>query len=255
MEEEVVYNEKESQLTLGALLEAAKRRIGLILAITLFLTVVGGIVGKFFIKTKYTSSGEAIVMMTVGDDDANKTSSTTAYQYSVYFAETVNTSFLKSDLVLKKASETLKTDHNIDISPEKLKSGLTSTVDSNRGIAISVKFSSNYEEADVILGTVLNTLVEELNTKKEDGSYTWELFGNSVRITSSPSKVTSDSTSKVIKFLAIFFVIGLVVSAIVIVIGVLLDDTYKSKEQFEKDTGIDVLVTLENIALAKEKTE
>ena len=40
-----------------------------------------------------------------------------------------------------------------------------------------------------------------------------------------------------------------------IVIGVLLDDTYKSKEQFEKDTGIDVLVTLENIALAKEKTE
>ncbi len=255
MEEEVVYNEKESQLTLGALLEAAKRRIGLILAITLFLTVVGGIVGKFFIKTKYTSSGEAIVMMTVGDDDANKTSSTTAYQYSVYLAETVNTSFLKSDLVLKKASETLKTDHNIDISPEKLKSGLTSTVDSNRGIAISVKFSSNYEEADVILGTVLNTLVEELNTKKEDGSYTWELFGNSVRITSSPSKVTSDSTSKVIKFLAIFFVIGLVVSAIVIVIGVLLDDTYKSKEQFEKDTGIDVLVTLENIALAKEKTE
>ena len=146
MEEEVVYNEKESQLTLGALLEAAKRRIGLILAITLFLTVVGGIVGKFFIKTKYTSSGEAIVMMTVGDDDANKTSSTTAYQYSVYLAETVNTSFLKSDLVLKKASETLKTDHNIDISPEKLKSGLTSTVDSNRGIAISVKFSSNYEE-------------------------------------------------------------------------------------------------------------
>ena len=255
MEEEVVYNEKESQLTLGALLEAAKRRIGLILAITLFLTVVGGIVGKFFIKTKYTSSGEAIVMMTVGDDDANKTSSTTAYQYSVYLAETVNTSFLKSDLVLKKASATLKTDHNIDISPEKLKSGLTSTVDSNRGIAISVKFSSNYEEADVILGTVLNTLVEELNTKKEDGSYTWELFGNSVRITSSPSKVTSDSTSKVIKFLAIFFVIGLVVSAIVIVIGVLLDDTYKSKEQFEKDTGIDVLVTLENIALAKEKTE
>lgn len=255
MEEEVVYNEKESQLTLGALLEAAKRRIGLILAITLFLTVVGGIVGKFFIKTKYTSSGEAIVMMTVGDDDANKTSSTTAYQYSVYLAETVNTSFLKSDLVLKKASETLKTDHNIDISPEKLKSGLTSTVDSNRGIAISVKFSSNYEEADVILGTVLNTLVEELNTKKEDGSYTWELFGNSVRITSSPSKVTSDSTSKVIKFLAIFFVIGLVVSAIVIVIGVLLDDTYKSKEHFEKDTGIDVLVTLENIALAKEKTE
>lgn len=253
--EEVVYNEKESQLTLGALLEAAKRRIGLILAITLFLTVVGGIVGKFFIKTKYTSSGEAIVMMTVGDDDANKTSSTTAYQYSVYLAETVNTSFLKSDLVLKKASETLKTDHNIDISPEKLKSGLTSTVDSNRGIAISVKFSSNYEEADVILGTVLNTLVEELNTKKEDGSYTWELFGNSVRITSSPSKVTSDSTSKVIKFLAIFFVIGLVVSAIVIVIGVLLDDTYKSKEQFEKDTGIDVLATLENIALAKEKTE
>lgn len=253
--EEVVCNEKESQLTIGALLDAAKRRIGLILAITLFLTVVGGIVGKFFVKTKYTSSGEAIVMMTVSDDDANKISSTTAYQNSVYLAETVNTSFLKSDLILKKASETLKKDHNIDIKPEKLKSGLTSTVDSNRGIAISVKFSSNYEAADVILGTILDTLVEELNTKREDGSYEWELFGNSVRITSSPSRVTNDSLTKVIKFLVIFFVIGLVVSAIAIVIGVLLDDTYKTKEQFEKDTGIDVLATLENIALAKEKTE
>ena len=107
----------------------------------------------------------------------------------------------------------------------------------------------------MILGTILDTLVEELNTKREDGSYEWELFGNSVRITSSPSRVTNDSLTKVIKFLVIFFVIGLVVSAIAIVIGVLLDDTYKTKEQFEKDTGIDVLATLENIALAKEKTE
>ena len=49
--------------------------------------------------------------------------------------------------------------------------------------------------------------------------------------------------------------IGLVIAAVFIVIVVMTDDTYKSKEQFEKDTGIEVLASLENIALAKEKKE
>lgn len=256
MEEEVVRGgAEEGQISLVALLEAAKHRIGLILAIVVVMTVIGGIFGKFFVKTKYSSSGEVIVMMMTDDESENKTSSTTAYQYSVYLAETINSSLLKSDLVMKNAAETLKAEHGISIRTSELKSGLTSSVSQNRGIAISMKFTSSYEQADVILNTVINTLVKELNSKDGDGNYKWELFGNSVRITSAPSAVSNDSRSKVLKYLAIFCVIGLVIAAVFIVIVVITDDTYKSKEQFEKDTGIEVLASLENIALAKEKKE
>lgn len=225
-------NEMEEQvISISEIFEAIKRRWIIIVAITLTATIISGIISFFVIDPVYEASTKVFVGKEENDNAAYNSSEINMYQQLLQtYAQAIKT----KDLV-NRAISGLKYD---GLEARNVVESLTVNPISNTQI-LQIKYQSkDPNEAKDVLKSVTDEFIVTAKELVPNGNVRVieevELPQNPV----SPNKKMN---------IAIAFLVGLMVSVGLVFLLEYLDNTYKNKEQLEKDLGIPVLGAIPDV--------
>ena len=225
-------NEMEEQvISLSEIFEALKKRWIMIVAITLTATIISGVISFFVIDPVYEASTKVFVGKEENDNAAYNSSEINMYQQLLQtYAQAIKT----KDLV-NRAISGLKYD---GLEARNVVESLTVNPISNTQI-LQIKYQSkDPNEAKDVLKSVTDEFIVTAKELVPNGNVRIieevELPQNPV----SPNKKMN---------IAIAFLVGLMVSVGLVFLLEYLDNTYKNKEQLEKDLGIPVLGAIPDV--------
>ena len=225
-------NEMEEQvISISEVFEAIKKRWTIIVAITLTATIISGIISFFVIDPVYEASTKVFVGKEENDNAAYNSSEINMYQQLLQtYAQAIKT----KDLV-NRAISGLKYD---GLEARNVVESLTVNPISNTQI-LQIKYQSkDPNEAKDVLKSVTDEFIVTAKELVPNGNVRVieevELPQNPV----SPNKKMN---------IAIAFLVGLMVSVGLVFLLEYLDNTYKNKEQLEKDLGIPVLGAIPDV--------
>ncbi|MBR2384212.1 MAG: hypothetical protein IKA99_01235 [Clostridia bacterium] len=247
--EEIIREEGGSQFTLQALFKELKKKLLLVVAIVLLCTAIGGVYGGVIVDTKYTSNATMIV--NVGKEG-------TLVEAQGLATALKSIADPENDAIYEATATTFLSTHpdfankykmNKDILAANLKGAISVTTNQ---MLLNLKITSTFPEADSILNQFMTEIQKFANQPSTDGEFRYPLFADKVFIVSPASKPFSDAKTKVFKYMLLFFVVGVFGSMLLVLLSVLLNDTYADKLSFEKDYNLDVLATFEDVTLNEE---
>ena len=225
-------NEMEEQvISLSEIFEALKKRWIMIVAITLTATIISGVISFFVIDPVYEASTKVFIGKEESDDAAYNSSDINMYQQLLQtYAQAIKT----KDLV-NRAISGLSYD---ELEASGVVNSLTVTPISSTQI-LQIKYQSkNPEEAKDVLKSVIDEFIVTAKELVPNGNVRVieevELPENPV----SPNKKMN---------IAIAFLLGLMVSGGLVFLLEYLDNTYKNKDQLEKELGIPVLGAIPDV--------
>ena len=225
-------NEIEEQvISIPEIFEAIKKRWIIIVAITLTATIISGIISFFVIDPVYEASTKVFVGKEENDNAAYNSSEINMYQQLLQtYAQAIKT----KDLV-NRAISGLKYD---ELEARNVVESLTVNPISNTQI-LQIKYQSkNPNEAKDVLKSVTDEFIVTAKELVTNGNVRVieevELPKNPI----SPNKKMN---------IAIAFLLGLMVSVGLVFLLEYLDNTYKNKDQLEKDLGIPVLGAIPDV--------
>ena len=225
-------NEMEEQvISLSEIFEAIKKRWIMIVAITLTATIISGVLSFFVIDPVYETSTKVFIGKEESDDAAYNSSDINMYQQLLQtYAQAIKT----KDLV-NRAISGLSYD---ELEASGVVNSLTVTPISSTQI-LQIKYQSkNPEEAKDVLKSVIDEFIVTAKELVPNGNVRVieevELPENLV----SPNKKMN---------IAIAFLLGLMVSGGLVFLLEYLDNTYKNKDQLEKELGIPVLGAIPDV--------
>lgn len=239
-------NNYESGISLKELWIIAKNNMLLIMLITFILTLGGAVYGLHFKETTYKVSATGIVMAT------EKVQSSQEYAYSTALIKTYQ-DFILSDAVLIDCNNRLKEANptlygNLTTEQIKKATSVTST-DSSLILKITVNSSSQDFCVDVA-NQLVDSAIAVAETVKSvttnpDGSevitYKYSVLANKFVEMNAATADKVVGTRGAGKVIIICFLAGLVLSYGFALIKFLVDDTFRSKKQFEEMTGLRVV--------------
>ena len=224
-------NEMEEQvISLSEIFEAIKKRWIMIVAITLSATLISGILSFFVIKPVYETSTKLFIGKEEREDTVYNTNDIQMYQKLLQtYAQAIKT----KDLV-GRAINSL----NYELEPSKVVGALTVTPVTDTQI-LQIKYKSkNQQEAVDVLKNITEQFIITSKELVPNGNVRVieevELLENPV----SPNKKMN---------IAIAFLLGLMVSLGLVFLLEYLDNTYKNKEQLEKELDIPVLGVIPDV--------
>ena len=224
-------NEMEEQvISLSEIFEAIKKRWVMIVAITLSATLISGILSFFVIKPVYETSTKLFIGKEESEDTVYNTNDIQMYQKLLQtYAQAIKT----KDLV-GRAINSL----NYELEPSKVVGALTVTpVTDTQILQIKYKNKNQQEAVDVLK----NVTEQFIITSKE-------LVPNgNVRVIEEVEFPENPVSSNKKMNIAIAFLLGLMVSLGLVFLLEYLDNTYKNKEQLEKELDIPVLVVIPDV--------
>lgn len=217
-------------ISISEILDSLKKRWKLIVVITLCATLLSGVVSFFVLKPQYEATTKVFIGKEDGTDQGYNQSDVIMYkQLMKTYLETVKT----KDLI-GRALEDVKTELEV----KEVLAGLTVTNVTDTQI-LEIKFKGkNPEEARDIVAAVTG---EFINTSK-----TLVANGN-VRVIEEVVVPENPVSPNKKMNIAIAFILGLMVSIGICFLLEFMDNTFKSKEQLEREIDIPVLGTIPNI--------
>ena len=225
-------NEMEEQvISLSEIFEALKKRWIMIVAITLTATIISGIISFFVIDPVYEASTKVFIGKEESDDAAYNSSDINMYQQLLQtYAQAIKTKDLVNRAISGLSYDELEASSVVD--------ALTvNPISSTQILEIKYKSKDAEEAKDVLKGITDEFIV----TAKE-------LVPNgNVRVIEEVELPEEPvSPNKKIN-IAIAFLLGLMISVGLVFLLEYLDNTYKNKDQLEKDLGIPVLGAIPDI--------
>lgn len=217
-------------ISISEILDSLKKRWKLIVVITLCATLLSGVVSFFVLKPQYEATTKVFIGKEEGAEQGYNQSDVIMYkQLMKTYLETVKT----KDLI-GRALEDVKTELEV----KEVLAGLTVTNVADTQI-LEIKFKGkNPEEARDIVAAVTG---EFINTSK-----TLVANGN-VRVIEEVVVPENPVSPNKKMNIAIAFILGLMVSLGLCFLLEFMDNTFKSKEQLEREIDIPVLGTIPNI--------
>ena len=217
-------------ISISEILDSLKKRWKLIVVITLCATLLSGVVSFFVLKPQYEATTKVFIGKEDGTDQGYNQSDVIMYkQLMKTYLETVKT----KDLI-GRALEDVKTKLEV----KEVLAGLTVTNVTDTQI-LEIKFKGkNPEEARDIVAAVTG---EFINTSK-----TLVANGN-VRVIEEVVVPENPVSPNKKMNIAIAFILGLMASVGLCFLLEFMDNTFKSKEQLEREIDIPVLGTIPNI--------
>ena len=226
-------NEMEEQvISLSEIFEALKKRWIMIVAITLAATIISGVLSFFVIDPVYETSTKVFIGKEESDDAAYNSSDINMYQQLLQtYAQAIKTKDLSS-----RALKGL----DYDLEASDVLEALTVTPIASTQI-LEIKYKSKEpKEAMDVLKNVTNEFIVTAKELVPNGNVRVieevELPKNPV----SPNKKMN---------IVIAFLLGLMVSVGLVFLLEYLDNTYKNKDQLEKELDIPVLGTIPDVDL------
>ena len=226
-------NEMEEQvISLSEIFDALKKRWIMIVAITLAATIVSGVITFFVIDPVYETSTKVFVGKEENDEAAYNTNDIQMYQKLLQtYAQTIKT----KDLVSRAISSL-----SYDLEASNVVGALTVNPITDTQI-LQIKYQSkDPEEAKAVLKNVTDEFIVTAKELVPNGNVRVieevELPKNPV----SPNKKMN---------IAIAFLLGLMVSVGIVFLLEYLDNTYKNKDQLERELDIPVLGVIPDVDL------
>ena len=225
-------NEMEEQvISLSEIFEALKKRWIMIVAITLTATIISGVISFFVINPVYEASTKVFIGKEESDDAAYNSSDINMYQQLLQtYAQAIKTKDLVNRAISGLSYDELEASSVVD--------ALTvNPISSTQILEIKYK-SKDAEEAKDVLKGITDEFIVTAKELVPNGNVRVieevELPENPV----SPNKKMN---------IVIAFLFGLMVSVGLVFLLEYLDNTYKNKDQLEKELGIPVLGAIPDI--------
>ena len=215
---------EEQVISISEIIDAVKKRWKIIVLTTVLATVVSGIFSFFVISPTYEASTKIFIGKEGAESEGYNSSDVSMYQNLIKtYSELIKT----KDLVNKAIDNS-----QYDLSVNSVLNGITvNTLTGTQILQISYQSKS-----PSVAKNILESITNEFITKAE------ELVPNgnvkileSVEIPKNP--VAPNKTMNI----AIAFILGMMVGFGIVFLLEYLDNTYKNKEQLEKDLDIPVL--------------
>ena len=218
-------NEMEEQvISISEIFEALKKRWILIVSITLVATLISGILSFFVIKPTYEASTKVFVGKEESSLEGYNTNDIQMYQKLLQtYAETIKT----NEVIQAAINNT-----NADLSIKDVKSSLTVTPISDTQI-LQIKYQNNDPE-------VARSIIE--NITNEFVILSKELVPNgNVRVIEAVQLPEDPVAPNKKMNIAIAFLLGLMVSVGLVFLLEYIDNTFKTKENLERELSIPVV--------------
>ena len=218
-------NEMEEQvISISEIFEALKKRWILIVSITLVATLISGILSFFVIKPTYEASTKVFVGKEESSLEGYNTNDIQMYQKLLQtYAETIKT----NEVIQAAINNT-----NADLSIKDVKDSLTVTPIADTQI-LQIKYKNNDPEvAKSILENITNEFVILSKELVPNGN---------VRVIEAVQLPEDPVAPNKKMNIAIAFLLGLMVSVGLVFLLEYLDNTFKSKENLERELGIPVI--------------
>lgn len=221
---------EEQVIRLDELLEALKKRWIMIVVITLLATVASAIFSFFVIKPQYEASTKVFIGKDEGENQNYSQNDVMMYQKLMKtYSETIKT----KDLVSRSLKGT-----SIKLEPQEVLNNLTVVSVTDTQI-LQIKYKSkNPKEAEVVIEEIAEEFVKTSKELVPNGNIkiieAVELPENPI----SPNKKMN---------IAIAFLLGLMVSVGLAFLLEFLDNTFKNKEQLERELDLPVLGSIPNM--------
>ncbi len=240
----------EQGVTISDLLFLVKKNIITVVIVTLLFVLIGGLYGFKFKKTTYTASSTALISI----DMSGTTTSASNYQITNYLTSTF-TDIIVCEPVLTATRLELE-NININITNEQIKSAVSITSKAN-SLLLKINVSTSSKElTQAIANIILDKSIAMSNQMKESLNQTGEtelvaeypaLYDklNVVEKVEDIDSVIGKRGATLV--LMVSFLLGCIVSGAIIFVKYLLDDTYTSKELFEKTYKINVFASLQEV--------
>ena len=276
MEQNQIVLEEERGITLSDIFFLIKKNILMIIIITAVLTIAGGIYGLKFKKITYTAKAEAIVM--ADSSSASAQANYQEYVTSTYLINTFNSFIVSNKVVgvvqenLTAALEAYKTenpdaelpDDYKSLSDSKKKNNVIKTIQENTSVSTttnSLIITVKYKSSNEVLSIVVANLLIEKTKEIADGyvevggekQYNFKMLAGNFEFVDRAETSTVTASRGATMVIVICALVGLVISFAIILIKYLVDDTYTSKETFERTFNINVLTLLPDVTRIEEK--
>ena len=215
---------EEQVISISEIIDAVKKRWKIIALTTVLATVVSGIFSFFVISPTYEASTKIFIGKEGAESEGYNSSDVSMYQNLIKtYSELIKT----KDLVNKAIDNS-----EYDLSVNSVLNGITvNTLTGTQILQISYQSKS-----PSIAKNILESITNEFITKAE------ELVPNgNVKILESVELPKNPVAPNKTMNIAIAFILGMMVGFGIVFLLEYLDNTYKNKEQLEKDLDIPVL--------------
>ena len=215
---------EEQVISISEIIDAVKKRWKIIVLTTVLATVVSGIFSFFVISPTYEASTKIFIGKEGAESEGYNSSDVSMYQNLIKtYSELIKT----KDLVNKAIDNS-----QYDLSVNNVLNGITvNTLTGTQILQISYQSKS-----PSIAKNILESITNEFITKAE------ELVPNgNVKILESVELPKNPVALNKTMNIAIAFILGMMVGFGIVFLLEYLDNTYKNKEQLEKDLDIPVL--------------
>ena len=215
----------EQVISISEIFEALKKRWILIVSITLVATLISGVLSFFVIKPTYETSTKVFIGKEESNQEGYNTNDIQMYQKLLQtYAETI-----KTNEVVQAA---INSTNNTDLTVPAVKGALTVTPVSDTQI-LQIKYQNKSPEvAKEILENVTNEFVVLAKELVPNGN---------VRVIEAVQLPENPVAPNKKMNVAIAFLLGLMVSVGLVFLIEYLDNTFKSKENLERELDIPVL--------------
>lgn len=221
---------EEQEIRLDEFFDALKKRWFMIVSITLAATIISAAISFFLIKPKYAASTKLFIGKEEAESQGYSQNDVTMYQKLMKtYTETIKT----KDLV-ERALE----DSKIDLNTNTVLANLTVTTVTDTQI-LEIKYQSvDPMEAKTVIEGLSDEFMKTSKKLVPNGNIQ---IIESVEV---PDKPVSPNKKMNI---AIAFVLGLMVSVGLALLLEFLDNTFKTKEQVEREFDIPVIGTIPQV--------
>ena len=215
---------EEQVISISEIFEALKKRWILIVSITLVATLISGVLSFFVIKPTYETSTKVFIGKEESNQEGYNTNDIQMYQKLLQtYAETVKT----NEVIQAAINNT-----NADLSVKDVKDSLTVTPIADTQI-LQIKYKNNDPEvAKSILENITNEFVILSKELVPNGN---------VRVIEAVQLPEDPVAPNKKMNIAIAFLLGLMVSVGLVFLLEYLDNTFKTKENLERELNIPVL--------------
>lgn len=215
---------EEQVIRLDELFEALKKRWLMIVTITLIATIISAALSFFVIKPKYEASTKVFIGKDEGDNQAYNQNDVLMYQKLMKtYSEAIKT----KDLVSRSLQGT-----SLELKPQDVLANLTVLPVADTQI-LQIKYKSNNpQEAKVVIQELTDEFIKTSKELVPNGNI------KTIEEVQLPEKPVSPNKKMNI---AIAFLLGLMVSVGLAFLLEFLDNTFKSKEQLERELDIPVI--------------
>lgn len=215
---------EEQVISIEEIFEALKKRWKMIALITILATVISGILSFFVIDPVYEASTKVFIGKEENSEESYNSNDIAMYQKLLKtYAEAIKTRDLIDASI--KASK-------YDLTVGQVSSGLTVVPVADTQI-LQIKYQSkDPKEAEVILKSISNEFIKISKELVPNGNV------RVIEAVEMPERPISPNKKMNI---AIAFILGLMVSVGLVFLLEYMDNTYKTKEQLEKELEIPVL--------------